>query len=154
MSFPSSRFEAGKDGRRGVMKHPANGAKLVRGAHFSDNKAHWGKENTHGWQPISLRQWGDLGLLYFSSSAENDKTKNSISSSIMKRIIMALCAYRFMGWIRGVCRRTAESFLFLKEMWNLHRRLWNSGFPGRKEHSRDEGNESCCSCDNSERGSL
>lgn len=48
MPFPSSRFEAGKDGRRRVMKHPANGAKLVRGALFADNKAHRGKENTHG----------------------------------------------------------------------------------------------------------
>lgn len=56
MSFPSSRFEAGEDGRWRAMKHPANGAKLVRGALLSDNKAHRGKENTHGWQPISLQQ--------------------------------------------------------------------------------------------------
>lgn len=44
MSFPSSRFEAGKDGRRRIMKHPANVAKLVRGALFSDNKTHEAKK--------------------------------------------------------------------------------------------------------------
>jgi len=41
------------------MKDSENGVKPVRDALIVDDKAHWGKANTHGSQPFSLHQEED-----------------------------------------------------------------------------------------------